>query len=234
MVRNISNVVVKKLTYVSFYVIIKLGDGMKRNIILTIVILLVLFLCFKTFILIRNHAERRDLDTKMIFNETLTVNIKDYDGEYISADEMSIANYFDEYVDVNEYFKAKYEDDTVVAFYSLSSAEQYINMLDMKNFELATDDKTISYVPTSNSVKKYLNKHNIKDDIDLLNYIKNNYYFKSNLFTSIKNIKMNYLLNTFVDSTLPNIVGITLIAGDVEGYIYNVSAVKNLLERFIY
>ena len=169
------------------------------------------------------HTDKVDIDTSKIFNETLTIKESEYEGEYISIDNLSIANYFDEYEDINGTFKGIYNDEgKVISFYSTGSTNQYIEMLDMKNFEIDIDGTT-NYVTTSNRVKKYLDSHKIKNDIDLLRYIKDNYYFKSTIFTRSKNIEVNQILNTFVSVTLPSFKSITLIDGDIKGYIYNIS-----------
>ena len=196
---------------------------MKKKIALIIIVLLVIFIGYKGIIMHKYHTDKVDIDTSKIFNETLTIKESEYEGEYISIDNLSIANYFDEYEDINGTFKGIYNDEgKVISFYSTGSTNQYIEMLDMKNFEIDIDGTT-NYVTTSNRVKKYLDSHKIKNDIDLLRYIKDNYYFKSTIFTRSKNIEVNQILNTFVSVTLPSFKSITLIDGDIKGYIYNIS-----------
>ena len=193
---------------------------MKKGIIIGIIALLGVLVGYKVAILSKHFVAKADIDTKLIFNETLTITTEEYDGEYINVDNFSVADYFDDYVDLNGTFKAKYEGDKVISFYSVGSSNQYISMLDMKNFEIDTDD-TDNVVLTSNKIKKYLDSHNIQNDIDLLQHIKEEYYFKNTIFTSKKQLEINEILNTFVSVTLPRFESITLINGDIEGYIYN-------------
>lgn len=194
---------------------------MKKNFIYVLIIFLVLLIAYKAILLTKYRASKVDIDTKVIFNETLTISNEKYDGDYISIDNIEIANLFEGYVDVDDNFKAKYDGDTVVAFYSVGSLDQYINILDTKNFEIMTD-KFTGYVPTHKIVKEYLNDHGVKNDIDLFKYIKDNYYFKNTVFMSANRIKINYLLNTFVGVSLPSFSSITLIDGNINGYIFNI------------
>ena len=197
---------------------------MKKSYIYVLIIFLVLLIAYKAILLTKYRSNEVDIDTKSIFNETLTIG-EEYNGD-ITIDEIEIANLFDGYIDIDDNFKAKYDGDTLVAFYSIGSMEQYINILDTKNFEMMTD-KFTGYKPTNEKVKEYLNKLGIKNDIDLLNYIKDKYYFKNTVFMSSNRIKINYLLNTFVEVSLPSFSSITLINGSINGYILNIKNDNN-------
>lgn len=70
--------------------------------------------------------------------------------------------------------------------------------------------------------KSFFKEYNIKNDLDLLRYIKDNYYFKSNIFTSINNLEKNYMLNKYVDIFVPNFDFLGEITGDYTGYILDV------------
>ena len=190
-----------------------------------IFVCLLAFIGYKIIILNKYHAEiREDVDTSKIFNKTLTIKDEEYDGDYITFDGISIPNYFEGYVDteLESTFRVKRDENEVIAFYSTGSTLQMVNIMDIQNLELATDDTEYNPVETSEQVRKYLNKHNIKNDIDLMKYVKDNYYFKSNIFTSTNKIKINYLLNSFVSVSFPSFDSITLINGKFDGYIFNV------------
>ena len=205
-------------------------------ILIAVLVCLLIFVGYKIIVLNKYQSEKVDINVDSIFNDTLVIDEEDYDGEYISINNMKIPNYFDGYVDVNgTIYKAKYnENNEIISFYSTGYLAQYINILDTNNMNLGTDNaKGKHYIPTSDSVKKFLDDNNIKDDVDLLQYIKDNYYFKSTIFTCTSKIKTNYLFNSFVQNSLPHFESITLISGKVKGYIFNVSndsakAVKEL------
>ena len=195
---------------------------MRKNFIYVLIIFLALLIVYKAILLIKYRSDKVNIETKTIFNETLSISKEEYNGDYITIGDIRLANLFEGYVDIDDNFKAKYdENDTAVAFYSLSFMNQYINILDTKNFEIMTD-KFTEYAPTNEVVKKYLNDHGVKNDIDLFKYIKDNYYFKNTIFMSSNRIKINYLLNTFVEVSLPSFNSITLINGIVDGYILNI------------
>lgn len=65
----------------------------------------------------------------------------------------------------------------------------------------------------------FLEKNNIKNDVDLVKYIRERKKIESNFFTPIVKLKENYFFN-FVETTLPDLTTITYIEGDYEGLIY--------------
>lgn len=163
----------------------------------------------------------RDINKDGIFNDTILINKVDYNGNRINIDEMSIANYFDGYVDsgTGYGFNVKRNDkDEVIGFYTTTSLDQYIYLLSEESISLGMD-KENELTETSDSMRSFLNSHEIKDDIDLLKYIKENYYFRNTVFTLISHMKRNHILNLFVSYTLPEFDTITLLSGDLHGYI---------------
>ncbi len=168
-------------------------------------------------------TEIRELDTNLIFNETLTIKSEtEYSEDRIYIDNMSFENYFSDYVDAKEgiSYKIKYdENNEVVSFYSTTSMTQYINLLNPKSFEIGLNNSKDKNTKTSEDTRKYLDKHNIKSDVDLLKYIKDNYYLKNNIFMCTNTMKNNYLINSYISDTLIEYNKITLINGDIEGYI---------------
>ena len=92
----------------------------KNFIFIIITVLLLIFVCYKLIVLNKYKSEKVDINVDSIFNKTLVIEDEDYDGEYISIDNMGIANYFDGYVDVEgTLYKAKYdENNKIISFYS--------------------------------------------------------------------------------------------------------------------
>lgn len=76
--------------------------------------------------------------------------------------------------------------------------------------------------------KYFLLRNDINDDLDFLKYIKKNYYSKSNIFMSRREILENYALNTFVKIVLPKVNSTTIISGDYRGYMYSLKNYKEV------
>lgn len=172
--------------------------------------MLLAFLGYKVFLLNKYKANERTLDTNTIFIETVTIsNDKEVD-DVITYEELSIKNWFNEFEEhkTNSNLKAKYDaEGNVVSAYSISKENQYVNLLDS------------------------LKNDNIKNDIDLLKYVKDNYFIKNTIFTSKKTMETNYSINYFVDNALPEFESISLINGNITGYIINM---KNVNTREIH
>ena len=204
---------------------------MKKKIIcITIILVLAIFFAYKSYMLIKYRSEKVTLDKGLIFKETLTIEN--------NSNSKTIEEYFEGYEELenNSNFKVKYNDEgEVESFYTLANIEQYVNLLNINSFELYTDDSIKKNYNTEKDMKDYLSKNKINNDIDLLKHIKENYYFKNNLFTCSKTMKNNYILNNFVLSTLPTFKEIVLIDGSINGYIIviNTSSEKPIKEVHI-
>lgn len=195
----------------------------KKLIGICILAIFLLLMC-KLYILHKYKSEDIKIDTSLIFNETLTIpdKLENNSSDSINYQKLTISNYFQEYVEStsNPNLKVKYNDNNeVISFYSMSSSKQYIKLLNMKAFELTENNDSNIELDTDKNMKLLLEKNKINNDVDYLNYIKDNYYFKNNIITNIINIKNNYILNTFVQVTLPEFKNIILLNGHVNGYI---------------
>ena len=194
----------------------------KKTIILGLfIILLLVFISYKVIMLNKYKTEERKINLDSIFNETITVKSEtERSDDRISIENMSFDNYFNGYVDSETPYKMKYdENNEVVSFYSANSMTQYINLLNPNSFEIGLNNVKDKSFLTEKDTRKYLDSHNIKNDVDLLKYIKDNYYLKNNIFMCTNTMKNNYLINSFVSDTLVEYNKITLINGDIEGYI---------------
>lgn len=206
-----------------------------RNIIKYIVVILclLLFICYKAIMLYKYQYNEIEFNANKIFNETITIDRNsEYNGKRIYLDRISFADYFENYVDVrNEYnTKAKYDDNNkAVAFYSTREEKQFVNVLSNESLGNGFNSSDGELVPTSYNTLKYLYNHGVRNDIDLLKYIKENYYFQNSILTFTKTMKTNYLLNNFVDNGLLGFNNIVLINGYIDGYIIN----KNMKEIHI-
>ncbi len=208
---------------------------MKKKIILIVIfvtLILLGFVGYKLVILHEYQAENSAIDINSIFNEKMHIDNKE-SNDTIKFEEMSYYNYFADYVSKeNSDFKVKYNDNNeVVSFYNIVKDKQYINVLSLNSFVMSSDNEEDNQnFDTEQDMQELLDKNNIKDDVDLLNYIKNNYYFRSSIFTCNKTIRNNYILNIFVSVAFPEFKNITLIEGSVRGYIINTTSTSNVKE----
>lgn len=195
-------------------------------------IILLIILINKLIILNNFKSELRNLNLENIFNETIKVtNYNEIESvEILNYEELTMKNYFQEYISNknNSNMKVKYDaNGNVESFYIINKTQQYINILNLNSFKLYIEEDSNNYnFNTDESMKNYLKNKKIENDIDLLKYIKNNYYIKNNIFMNTETIKNNFLINSFVEVTLPDFKNITLIDGRISGYIINASSTK--------
>lgn len=69
------------------------------------------------------------------------------------------------------------------------------------------------------SRNKFLEKHNINNDVDLIKYIRSREKNDYNIFTSTTKIKEEYFYN-FIEYNMPNLDKIYYIDGDRTGYVF--------------
>lgn len=203
-----------------------------KYIIILIVLLIIGFLTFKITMLNKYKSEYVEINNASIFDKSL--NIKHESNENIdSFEEMSYGNFFEGYIKPESInYKVKYDDNNeVISCYNISKETQYINVLSMNSYELNPKESTnnVDY-STEENVKVFLNKNEINNDIDLIKYIKDNYYLKNNIFTCSKNMRNNYIINSFIQVAFPTFKSITLIDGDVNGYIIDIDSTISVKE----
>ena len=192
-------------------------------------LLLVGFIIYKFNMLQKYKTEHISIDNNSIFSETINVKYNQ-NSDTIIFEKMSYFNYFSDYVNKeNTDLKVKYnENGEVSSFYNIAREKQYIHLLNINSFMLDGKNKNYS---TEKSMKKFLNDKQIKDDIDLIKYIKGNYYLNNNFFITAEEMKNNYIINSFVQVTLPKFDSITLINGDkIKGYIINAKSTTDVKE----
>ena len=211
--------------------------NLKRIGIIVVVLLFIVLTSYKLAMFLKYKTDNLDINQDGIFNETIEVTYKESDT--VTYDEMSYKDYFTDYVEVEEMgFKVKYDaDGEVESAYNIIKEPQYISMLSINSFEMAIDEEENKDVDfsTEEDMKKLLKEKNINDDIDLIKYIKDNYYFKNYLFTPTKTMRNNYILNSFAQSAFPNFENIALIKGDkIKGYVMKMSSGKIKVIHLLY
>ena len=198
---------------------------MKKKIIIIVIILILAFLGYKFYLLNKYDVEKRDIDNNVIFKDNIMINLKEYKGDLFDYDNISFRNDFKDYTknDHDWYIKRDKNNEVIAAIY-LTKMEQYHNLLTDGNLEMFNDDdkkEIVNKFFTEEDRDAFLKENNINNDIDLMNYIKDNYYLKNNLLTCSKRMKQNYIVNSFVEISLPTFSKITLIKGDLSGYIFH-------------
>lgn len=112
------------------------------------------------------------------------------------------------------------ENNNLKASFWIGITDSYVNLFKTDTTLFGTEDKRINNTNLTN----FLDKNNIKNDIDLFKYLEKNKNVKNNIFTSVKEMKENYLLQFMVSVAIPRIENITLIDGDYQGYIFNMKS----------
>ena len=220
----------------------------KKTIIISVIVLLiVLFFGYKTINYIRYTFEKPDNVSKVVKGlknqKTITINKKELpEEEYVKVtDNIKMKNIFDGYTidetgggNVVSYKK----DDSII---NIEKGDLNIQIIDA-----FLDDETVIFSDLDGfkgSIKDadrkgFLEKHNIKNDIDFYKFAADNYFIESNFFTDTKTLKQNFAFNLFASIVLPEIEGWTIIEGDYEGFclhtgtkddvsVYEISIIKN-------
>lgn len=111
------------------------------------------------------------------------------------------------------------EKGSVLASFWMGTTYTYVDILKNDSTLFGTSDKRIS----NTSFTNFLEKNNIHNDIQLFQYLINHKFKKNHIFTSVKNMREEYSLQFIVSIMLPTIDHITLIDGDYQGYIFNMT-----------
>ena len=198
---------------------------------LLIILLFICFIVYKFVMLQKYKAEYIAINNNKIFNEIMDIEYKE-DNNIILFEDMLYFDCFFGYANKeNTSFKVKYnENSEVSSFYNIVKEKQYITILNINSFKLISNEENVNY-STDKNMQELLDDNQIKDDIDLMKYIKEHYYLKSNLFTTTKTMKNNFIINQFIQVSFPEFESVTLIKGDkIKGYILNIKSTINIKE----
>ena len=215
----------------------------KKTIPKYILILIILFIGYKSYYLIKYNIPKEDYAKEEIFKDKITIN-NDNKNQYemIKYGGLSCRNNFKDFVindkydyDVNisttdtkpiMYWKKNKQGETTAAIV-FDKWMQYYNILTDGRIESINTSKKDELHQDEyfgeKDKEKFLKDNNIKNDIDLLYYVKNNYYLNNNIFTSNHKIKEHNIINLFTTLYLIGTRKITLIDGDLQGFIVNLT-----------
>ena len=207
---------------------------MKKKSILVIsfiIILIIVYFSYKGFNLYYYNVNNITQDSKNNveqFNISGTITIKHSSvevNEYFEYQNMKIRNDFKDYSRLDQNIEnsspkliLKNQDNNTTKSFWMGIADTYVDMLKADKTLFGTGDKRISNIDFSNVLKN----NNINNDIDLFNYLSKQKDIKSNIFTSVKEMKENYTIQFMVSVIMPTVDSITLINGDYDGYIFNI------------
>ena len=128
-------------------------------------------------------------------------------------------------------------NDKVVSSISFGSTLETLSLIAQFASDVSimlSNDKSGNTETKYNLVDKkaFLEKNNIKTDVDLYQFIVDNYPLKTSFFDSEEKLKEAYAFNTFVDVVIPAYNGATLIKGDYTGIVFDYKA--KIVEVHIY
>ena len=204
---------------------------MKKSIvvILIVVVLMGIYVGYKEMILNKYKSEKINLDKTLIFKDTIEVTKSDAVAEnIIKVGDISLNNIFTNY-EVDETFDTiinsqKAKDNGIIGK-KYTNNEEKVTIIEMPQLiellSINVDDEGNNEIinfekKADKSFVDFIKNNNIKDDIDLIKYVKDNYYCKSTIFTTKNQIKNNYIINVLGNSLKD---GTSLITGDLTGYI---------------
>ena len=199
---------------------------MKKTIVIVLicsVLFIISILLFtKIYLLDMYHIDDINLNNDNIFKEEITVQTnKNIDYDEYNFNSLYFRNDFSDYEISQEEINnsdtislSKRDEQESITIYK---HKQLSNMLIEKNFVMRSPEE---YIFNDEDRVEFLQKNNIKNDIDLLNYVKDNYYLKNNIFMSDKQMKENYMINLLTMGIFSNgekseMVDTKLIKGDL-------------------
>ena len=207
---------------------------MRKKEFIIIIILILSFIFYKSIQLYIYKVEPVDFDKTTIFNYEIDIKTKEEKNiDLLDIDGILVKNYFKEYEkgpDGSDFNVLRDKDNNIVSFYYITSMKEYVDSISFEALSIDVDNQvdTINKSEVDFNLKKYFIKNNINNDVDLFRHIKDNYYFKSNILMSRRDIRSYFLLNSFVSVSLPSFNSIYLIKGDLTGYIVNNNNIREI------
>lgn len=206
------------------------------SLVIFIIVLMIGFISYKGIMLFVYNTDKLEQYEEFIKGISFDKTIKIYkktinENEYLIEDDVKLRNDFKDYErtfkeETNGFVKYFLYDENnkVKSAFWMGKTDQYINMFTSDELNIYMMENPLFRGNFNEIDRKYfLLKNDINDDLDFFEYIKNNYYLESNIFTSDRGIRENYALNLFVQIVFPLVDSITVISGDYTGYIYNIN-----------
>ncbi len=150
------------------------------------------------------------------------------DAEYLSHNNIKVKNDFENFKKLDNSNSTddfvKYvlydDDDKVISSFWMGTTDMYIDMFEADVTIYGADDKQFKNI----DFKKFFEKNNITNDIELFKFLVKNKDVENNIFTSVNAIKNKYSIQLLSTIALPKMDSLTLINGDYTGYIFNLGS----------
>ena len=204
----------------------------KKSFTLTFFIIIIgIIFCYKLVnLIIYNTPMVDEKDYKLLMDgyqvkDTIEINTRALkEDEYVTYAGVKFKNMFDVYekseLDGTLRYILNDENNNAKSFIGIGESESYLKKT-LSLMEFWNENDSFLYSLIYNLDAKDI-MSGIDNDIELFNYMYLTKDYKPNIFTSVKKMKENYYEKMSTYIAFPTTQYITLIKGDLEGYILNV------------
>ncbi len=200
----------------------------RKRIIYGVVFLFIIFFIYFVYKIFNFYYYNVDANSynELKFSDSIKINKKAIDeNEYLVFKNIKIKNDFKDFKIMENQSKSdenvKYalydKDGKVKESFWMGKEPSYIKKFKDEVAELFNNKIS------RDELDNYFKKHNINNDYDLINYLINAKDLKVNIFTSLSELKENYIAYNIINNCLPTIASLTLVNGDYNGYIFNIN-----------
>ena len=201
----------------------------KRNkwslIFITILVLVAIYFSIQFYYLkyVYNMDVHVDIAHLTTFGETITITKREA-PDYLEYENIRVGNFFEDFNLVNpEYIthiNQIYTHSQISANFWFGRSEEMPKSF-IESFLLLADE-----FETNIDHQIILDRHNINNDAQLINLAAN--VRRNTIFTPIRRMKENYILNTFAEVVLSHIEEIAIVDGEYDGVMLTVPSGKEL------
>ena len=214
----------------------------KKTLIVFLIVFYVLLYIFLKFIIVycqdlfmsNDVFLKKYEDAKVLKIESYSTDKRketDYFSNKSDQYKIKVKNYFNDFEigdsDTNyEYYMLYNDDGKIKAAFMFGQFETQLYNID--RFDKDSQYYEFNFFPlyiSSMLRNHYLDKYNIKNDVDLIKYIRERKKIECNFLSSITTIKENYFFN-YIETVLPDLDNITYLEGDYEGYMFESDSYK--------
>ena len=158
-------------------------------------------------------------------------NSTNYFSNKSDSFKIKVKNYFDDFelgdADYNyEYYMLYDDENRISAAFMLGQFDTQLTNID--KLDKDSPYYEFNYFPLYISTflrNRYLNKYDIKNDVDLIKFIRSRKKINCTFITPITTLKENYFFN-YIETVLPDLDNITYLEGDLEGYMFEDGSYK--------
>ena len=199
--------------------------------IISVVVLIILFIGYKGIMYYRYTADKPSNVEEIVkgLKNQKKVNIEKktlQDNEYTTMNEhVKIKNIFEGYTkgdvvadSIVTYTKEEDGQNYYINYFAGDANYQLVDAYVSDELDLHNDGGFLKGDPKDSDRKGFLEKHNIKNDIDFYKFAADNYFIESSFFADTKTLKQNYTFNIIASIVLPEIEGWTIFEGDLDGF----------------